>query len=252
MSSDPAGLALPTDCGNELLLLPQRAVFHPASATVFVADVHLGKAATFRALGVPVPTGTTTRTLERLDALIARTAARSLVVLGDLLHGPFSRTPGVFDALSQWRARHAALEVTLVRGNHDDRSGDPPESCGIAVVDPGHGVAGLTLLHEPGPASGGFWLAGHLHPVARIGTRADSLRLACFWLQTGGLVLPAFGEFTGGWPVRPAPGERLFVTDGEFVRELPAGFRAAERSGRMSAAIRARGARRRPRPVQSG
>jgi uncharacterized protein len=244
MSSDPAGFALHTDCGQALRLLPQRAVFHRASATVFVADVHLGKAATFRALGVPVPAGTTMRTLERLDELIARTAARSLVVLGDLLHGPFSRIPGVFDALSQWRARHTALEVSLVRGNHDDRSGDPPASCGIEVVDPGHGCAGLTLLHEPGPGSGGFWLAGHLHPVVRIGTRADSVRLACFWLQTGGLVLPAFGEFTGGWPVRPAPGERLFVTEGEFVREIPAGLRAAERSARSSAASRARGGRR--------
>jgi DNA ligase-associated metallophosphoesterase len=252
MSTDPAGCVLKLGGGDELLLLPQRAVLHRATATLFVADLHLGKAATFRALGVPVPTGTTLRTLERLDALIALTAARSLIVLGDLLHGPQARSIAFFDTLAAWRSRHAALDVRLVRGNHDDRSGDPPPSCGIEAVDPGGRVAGLTLVHEPGAAGADFWLAGHLHPVIRIGGRSDSLRLACFWLQAGGLVLPAFGEFTGGWLVRALPGERLFVTDGEFVRELPTVLRAPARSARSSGATRAPGAPRPPRPVRSG
>jgi DNA ligase-associated metallophosphoesterase len=226
--------------GQELLMLPERAVFHPASRSLLLADVHLGKAATFRMLGVTVPSGTTERTLARLDVLLRGSGARALYLLGDLLHGPHGRQAEMFDALSQWRARHPSVEVVLVRGNHDSHAGDPPARCGIDVVDPGHGVAGLRLLHEPepdyepasaqGPASPlglarepEFSLAGHLHPVWRLGARADRLRLPCFWVRRRGMVLPAFGEFTGGWPARAGAEDRIYVTDGEAVRAVPAG-----------------------------
>ena len=43
---------------NGLALLPERAVWREDTRTLFVADVHIGKAAHFRASrGVPVPAG---------------------------------------------------------------------------------------------------------------------------------------------------------------------------------------------------
>jgi uncharacterized protein len=53
-----------------LNLLPERAAFAPAAKTLFVADLHLGKAATFRAFGAPAPTGVSEETLRRLADLI--------------------------------------------------------------------------------------------------------------------------------------------------------------------------------------
>ncbi|MEK9774882.1 MAG: DEAD/DEAH box helicase, partial [Quisquiliibacterium sp.] len=53
-----------------LTLLPQRAVLIEHERALLVSDLHLGKAATFRKLGVPVPEGTTLATLARLDALL--------------------------------------------------------------------------------------------------------------------------------------------------------------------------------------
>ena len=58
----------------------------PAARMVMVADVHFGKAATFRRAGQPVPHGTTADNLARLDALLAATGADHLVFLGDFLH----------------------------------------------------------------------------------------------------------------------------------------------------------------------
>lgn len=190
-----------------------------------VADLHLGKAATFRAHGLPVPSGTTERTLARLDALLAGTAARSLFLLGDLLHAPEALRPSITKALADWRARHARVEVILVRGNHDARAGKLPAGCGIDTVAPGHRLGELRLLHEPpddgqSEREGAFALSGHLHPVCVLGNRADRLRLPCFRVRPHDAVLPAFGEFTGGWQVRPVPGERVFVTDGTRVLEL--------------------------------
>ena len=46
--------------GRALSLLPQKAAFLPDTRTLLIADAHIGKATSFRALGVPVPRGTTT------------------------------------------------------------------------------------------------------------------------------------------------------------------------------------------------
>lgn len=219
------GSAAIVAASRELRLLPQRALLDTASRSLMVADLHLGKAATFRAHGLAVPSGTTERTLARLDALLAETAARSLFLLGDLLHAPEALRPSITKALADWRARHARVEVILVRGNHDARAGELPAGCGIDTVAPGHRLGELRLLHEP-PGDGhpgregAFALSGHLHPVCVLGNRADRLRLPCFRVRRHDAVLPAFGEFTGGWQVRPVPGERLFVTDGARVVEL--------------------------------
>jgi metallophosphoesterase superfamily enzyme len=78
--------------GELLHLLPERALWWPAAGVLFVADLHLGKAATYRALGQPVPGGTTQENLARLDALIARWSPRRIVFLGDFLHAAQART----------------------------------------------------------------------------------------------------------------------------------------------------------------
>ena len=44
--------------GETMLLLPEKALYWPAQHMLVIADIHFGKAAAFRALGVPVPRGT--------------------------------------------------------------------------------------------------------------------------------------------------------------------------------------------------
>ena len=56
-----------TIAGEDVQLLPERALYWPRACTLVVADVHWGKAATFRAAGIPIPSGTTTEDLARLD-----------------------------------------------------------------------------------------------------------------------------------------------------------------------------------------
>lgn len=230
---DPSGWArhdLPD--GRTLWLLPERAAWLAEAGLLMVADVHFGKAASFRRLGVPVPRGTTEANLARLDALLQRLdGVRELVFLGDFLHAASGRAPATLQALHDWRQRHAALTMTLVRGNHDDRAGDPPAELGIAVVDEPWCHAGLALCHDPAtPRPDGLHgLAGHLHPTARLGRGFDALRLPCFHARVDGvLVLPAFGEFTGGAPVQPVQGDALYlVADGRVVACPTPAHRAA-------------------------
>jgi DNA ligase-associated metallophosphoesterase len=227
-----AGLAIEL-AGEPVRLLAQRAIWWPAGATVFVADVHLGKAETFRALGVPVPTGPTEATLHRLGELVDGCGAQRLVVLGDLLHGRTAQQSATVSALHAWRRGRGALEIVLVRGNHDDRAGDPPAALGIEVVDALARLGPFALSHEPRPAPGepstargepvaGYRLAGHLHPAVRLHGRAgDSLRLPCFRIGPDEAVLPAFGAFTGAATQSRAGAARLYAIAAGQVLAVP-------------------------------
>jgi DNA ligase-associated metallophosphoesterase len=216
--------------GHVLRLLAQRAAGLPARRLLLVADAHLGKASSFRRLGVPVPEATTAATLERLSQAIAAAGATGVVFLGDLLHARHGRTAATLEAVRRWRReRHAELELTLVRGNHDDRAGDPPADWGVRCVDGPLLVDGLALAHQPEARPGAYVLAGHVHPAALVGGRGPGrLRLPCFHFGASVGVLPAFGDFTGSHVLPRAPGDRVIVIAGDALRELPASPPRAE------------------------
>jgi len=210
--------------GQILSLLPERALWWPAARTLFIADLHLGKAATYRALGQPVPGGTTQQNLARVDTLVARHDARHIVFLGDFLHAAQARTAPLLAMLDAWRTRHASLGMTLVRGNHDSRAGDPPAALEIAVVDEPWLLGPFACCHHPQTHPTHFVLAGHLHPACTLhGRGRDRVRLPCFVADAASAVLPAFGEFTGGWLMDAQPGRRFYGVGGEAVWALPPG-----------------------------
>lgn len=215
--------ALDIEAGGEVLtLLPQRALFWPARSMLVIADIHFGKAASFRAQGIPVPRGTTTENLEMLTTLLAVTGATHILFLGDFLHARHAHAAATMAALQAWRGRHGHLELTLVRGNHDSHAGDPPSSLAIKVVDEPYPVDPFIFAHHPQPHPDGYVLAGHVHPVYRLAARGDALRLPCFLFGAHCGLLPSFGAFTGGHPVAPASDDRLYLATPDMVIELAA------------------------------
>lgn len=208
--------------GEVLHLLPCHALWWPAGSTLFIADLHLGKAASYRALGQPVPGGTTQDNFDRLNQLISAHCAQRLVFLGDFLHASSSRTASVLQALMDWREHHHTLSMTLVRGNHDDRAGDPPTAARFDVVDEPWLLGPFACCHHPQTHATHFVLAGHLHPVLQLKGRArDSMRLPCFVSEPGQAILPAFGAFTGGHALAAAPGRCFHAIGGQQVWAVP-------------------------------
>jgi DNA ligase-associated metallophosphoesterase len=214
--------------GERLRLLAERALFWERAGTLAVADVHLGKAASFRASALPIPEGTTAATLSRLTAALAGCGggARRLLLLGDFLHARSGRTEAPFAAMAAWRQRHSGLEIVLVRGNHDRGAGDPPAEWGIRCVDEPFEEPPFSWRHHPPTAEGEgglYAVAGHLHPaVALAGFGGERERLPCFLFGDTGALLPAFGDFTGTATIRPRAGDRLFVPAGDEVVEVAA------------------------------
>lgn len=209
---------LPLNEHPGLRLLPEGAVLL-ACGTLVVADVHLGKSATFRARGLPVPEGDTARDFRRLLELIGKHRATRLVIAGDLFHAAAGMTPEIETALAGFLAE-AGIPVVLVAGNHDTRIPKLPDNLNAA---PYLEIAGLRIIHDPLAVSGGsLHVSGHWHPVVRIADgRRRSLRLPCFLLRGNTLVLPAFGSFTGGAIMDCGGNDRVFVAMREEVVEVP-------------------------------
>lgn len=200
--------------GSSLELLPQRALWDGAGGCLLVADLHLGKAESFQASGIPLPSDGDLSTLNQLLDLAAQHQPQRVVVLGDLIHSRVGLT-------AELRAKIRALPellgcpLELIGGNHDQGSwleglrAGPPQRCGD-----------LWLSHEPCTPHEPDLLnvAGHVHPVAVLGQGADRLRLPCFALHrtTRQLLLPAFGHLTGGWAVSPEY-QRWVIADGHVL-----------------------------------
>jgi DNA ligase-associated metallophosphoesterase len=209
--------------GEDLLLLADRAVFWERAGALLVADPHFGKAAAFRAGGVPVPRGTTSENLRRRDAAIATSGARRVVFLGDFLHAREGRAPETLRLLEEWRAAHASIDMLLVRGNHDARAGDPPRELAIRCENGPVSEPPFVFAHHPRRSDDGYVLAGHIHPGVWLrGAGRQHERLPCFWFGAEIAVLPAFGEFTGLASVDVQEGDRVWVVAaGEIIRVTP-------------------------------
>ena len=173
----------------------------PDEQTLLLADLHLGKDASFRFAGVPVPAGINTATLNLLTDSIRSSGAKKVIVLGDMIHDGNSMTPDLVQQFSDWRTIHKSLELILVRGNHDRYVDSFPESWCLQTF-PSITMDSIELVHEtinePKSSSTKYQIGGHWHPVISVGRGADEMRLPCFMVTESSLTLPAFGPFKGG------------------------------------------------------
>lgn len=208
-------------CGQEIWLLPERAMFWPGASTLLIADPHWGKAASFRALGLPVPSGTTSEGIARIDSIMERTVPSRIAFLGDFLHARAGRSAEMFDALAAWRQRRSGVELLLVRGNHDRHAGDPPPGLGIQCVDAPYRISPFILAHRPASSAEGHLIAGHVHPGVRLyGAGGLRERLPCFVVTRDITILPAFGDFTGLADIAPDADARVFAVVPDGVVEI--------------------------------
>ncbi|QVL33782.1 ligase-associated DNA damage response endonuclease PdeM [Telmatocola sphagniphila] len=202
--------------GQELWLLPERAVYWPAEKALLVADIHFGKEASFRASQIPIPDGTG-RELQRLSQLIRTLECQELIILGDLLHSRRGRSAHWIDQISQWRYQWNSLKWTLIKGNHDQGAGELPSEWKISELEAPALRAGLLLRHIPLEQETEFALAGHLHPKVKLRHGPDQLRLPCFLERGKTLILPAFGTFVDHGLIELQESDKAYLVAGEEV-----------------------------------
>lgn len=201
--------------GEPLLALASGALYQPGPALLCVADLHLGKSDRIaRRGGTLLPPFDTRATLDRLAAVIADTAPRTVLCLGDSFDDTAaagSLAPEDRDTLLSLQAgRHWVWAL----GNHDP---GPLDMGGTHLARLTAGPLTYRHIAAPDhPPAGRAEVSAHYHPkLALPGAGARP----CFLFNDRRLILPAFGTYTGGLratdPVLRAllgPGTRAILT----------------------------------------
>ncbi len=200
--------------GVTLLADPSGALFWEEQDLLVVSDLHLEKGSSFAARGVLLPPYDTAATLSRLAVVIARHDPHMVIALGDSFHDRTAHerlSAPDRDAMSALQARRDWIWIS---GNHDPAL--PSDLGGVVASEVCIGP--IAFRHEPTGAAGE--IAGHLHPKARVPTRARTVERRCFASDGERAVMPAFGAYTGGLSVRDVAFAKIFRTPGFMAHVL--------------------------------
>ena len=175
--------------------------------TLLVADVHLGKISHFRKYGSAVPQTAVQTNFDRLDQAVVQFQPLKIIFLGDLFHSALNAEWNLFE---NWFQNQKA-EVILIAGNHDIIAPWHYEKLGVKVFQELH-IDDFRLTHHPEEKQGSFNICGHIHPGYRlVGLARQHIKLKCFFRSRNQLILPAFGEFTGAFLMKPEAEDQVFV-----------------------------------------
>ncbi len=198
---------------QDLLLLPQRAIYWRQEKTLIAADVHLGKVGHFRKAGIAVPRDMEQGDLAVLSDLIHEYRPEKIIFLGDLFHSDINAD---WDWFALWRQQFPKLKICLIRGNHDIVHDDNYHRLNITLHDELF-IAPFLMLHHPLTAMelqqlNAYVFCGHIHPGVNLAGKArQSLTLPCFAFGDKQAILPSFGKFTGRVAIRSRNTDRIFA-----------------------------------------
>lgn len=200
---------------NNFTLHPGGAIFWEEQNTLLVSDVHLGKIAHFRKHGIAIPGKAIHENFKKLDEVVVVFNPESIIFLGDLFHSKINNEWMLFcDWVNKMR-----LEIILVEGNHDIISNEHYCDLNIAVY-PELIIDNFLLTHHPKETKGLFNFCGHVHPGIKLKDLGrQSMKLACFFKKENQMILPAFGEFTGNYFMKPTENDAIYaIANNEVIR----------------------------------
>jgi uncharacterized protein len=191
-----AGVAMLADLSGALFWEEQR--------VLVVSDLHLEKGSSFAARGVLLPPYDTVATLGRLASVVAHHDPKTVIALGDSFHDRAAHERLSAADREAIAALQAQRDWIWISGNHDPAL---PSNLGGTIADE-VAIGPIVFRHEPTGSVGE--IAGHLHPKARVATRARWLERRCFASDGERVVMPAFGAYTGGLSIRDDAFSKIF------------------------------------------
>jgi putative SbcD/Mre11-related phosphoesterase len=218
-----------------LYAAPCRYLWHPATRTAVLSDLHLGIETSLARQGIDLPDVSTPLLRQRWEELLARRPAR-IIIAGDLFDAPAPGAPA--RELCRSLLAAAACPITIIPGNHDPDGdalarmfADLPVNVEPFVllqdmlISHGHDLT----LAQAAARGGDVWIVGHQHPAVTLSTRVQHAKMPCFVVcrmeaattPRHVVVLPAFSPVSLGsnllaqllWllPIPRPPHERIEI-----------------------------------------
>ncbi len=193
------------------------ALFWVEKSMLLISDVHLGKISHFRKYGAAVPQQAIQQNFDTLNTAVDFFKPTTIIFMGDLFHSSLNSEWALFE---DW-VHSITSEMILVSGNHDIISPIKYEDIHIKVISE-LVLDSFFLTHHPEERDGLFNFSGHIHPAIKLsGLGRQSVRLPCFYKTESQMILPAFGEFTGNYTLKPCDGCEVFALLGDSVLPVP-------------------------------
>lgn len=183
--------------GEEFILSQQRVIYWPATATLILSDLHIGKTGHFRKSGIAVPQSVFLEDMQRFAAAISFFKPARIIIIGDLFHSHHNLELELFN---RWRKDFSSVEFILVKGNHDILPEEWYAEANITIHNNILREAAFSFVHDSSDFKDkvGFCFSGHIHPGIRLkGLGRQSLSVPCFYFTDTYAILPAFSKFTG-------------------------------------------------------
>ena len=192
---------------------PSGVLFWEEKSMLLISDVHLCKVSHFRKFGAAVPQKAILKNFESMEGALAFFQPKTVVFMGDLFHSSLNSE---WELFKKW-TEGIRSKLILVIGNHDIISPLKFEDLGIEITQEIR-LDDFLLTHHPEKRDGMFNFCGHIHPAIRLtGLGRQSVRLRCFFKSDAQMVLPAFGEFTGSFTVKPDKDSEVYALLGDTV-----------------------------------
>ena len=200
---------------NSFTLHASGAIFWKEKKILLISDVHLGKIAHFRKHGLAIPENAIVENFNRLDEVVALFHPKKIIFLGDLFH---SKMNAEWNLFAYW-VHKIQTEIVLVEGNHDIIDRKNYADLNIKI----HSkliIGDFLLTHHPNETERFFNFCGHIHPGIKLKDLGrQSMKLACFFRKDKQLILPAFGEFTGNYFMKPNENDQVYaIAMNEVIR----------------------------------
>jgi uncharacterized protein len=193
--------------GARLQCLLAGAVYWPERRMLILADLHFEKSTSRATRGQLLPPYDTRATLDRLETLVTRYRPATVLCLGDSLHDRHAAARLAAEDRQTLERLTRATDWLWITGNHDPEG---TEGLGGQTVTE-LSIDTVMFRHEADPAlQGPGEISGHYHPAASVGVRGTRLRGRCFVEDGRRMILPAFGQFTGGLDIRTPVYQPLF------------------------------------------
>jgi uncharacterized protein len=202
---------------QELYLLPQKAIFFPATKQLILSDVHLGKTTHFRKHGLAIPHEAQFEDLNMLKKIITTWQPSTVLILGDLFHSDFNTE---WHGFQNFLAEYSSIQFILIKGNHDiinfSQHTIPNFSTALIWEDDY-----FLYQHFAAENNDKINFCGHTHPAIQIKMKGkQSYRLPCFFIEKNNVILPAFGKLTGSFSVAKNKKNSIYAIAGDAIFEV--------------------------------
>ncbi|WP_281632752.1 ligase-associated DNA damage response endonuclease PdeM [Flavobacterium luteolum] len=201
---------------ENFILHASGAVFWEKQKTVIISDVHLGKVTHFRKHGIAVPQNAISENFRRITAVLDYFLPEKIIFLGDLFHSIKNTEWNLFE---EWLSNHKQ-ETYLITGNHDIIDEIHYKKIGVIVTEILE-IDRFFFTHHPTEKENLFNFSGHIHPgIVLRGLGLQTLKLRCFFCRPNQIILPAFGEFTGKYFLKPSFEDTIYAIAGNEVIQI--------------------------------